>query len=491
MPEIMLFIVILLPILTGVCAFFIPFKKDTHREIFLETFIIINSILVWLLLLNRPEGTFTLAYFTGNLVVQFQIDGLSMVFAGLVATLWPLATLYAFEYMKKEEHERVFFMFYTVTYGVTLGIALAANILTMYFFYEMLTLVTTPLVMHTLTREAILASRKYMYYSLGGAAFAFIGMIFMISYGTGEGFMLGGTLDMAKIGARSDVLLLVYVFAFFGFGVKAAIWPFNSWLPDAGVAPTPVTALLHAVAVVKAGAFAIMRLTYYCYGTDFLKGTWAQYFVMIFVLFTIVYGCSRAVKETHIKRRLAYSTISNLSYILFGVVIMTPLGFVGALCHMVFHATMKICSFFCAGSVMYMTDKHYVHELDGLGWKMPKVFGIFTCSAFALMGVPGLCGFISKFYLASAAVQSDNILAYVGIGCLLVSALLTAIYMLTIVIRAFFPGKDFNDTKIQDVKDPNWKMLLPLSLFVVGMVVFGLYSQPIVDLFTRIANGLI
>ena len=122
------------------------------------------------------------------------------------------------------------------------------------------------------------------------------------------------------------------------------------------MAPTPVTALLHAVAVVKAGAFAIMRLTYYCYGTDFLKGTWAQYFVMIFVLFTIVYGCSRAVKETHIKRRLAYSTISNLSYILFGVVIMTPLGFVGALCHMVFHATMKICSFFCAGSVMYMTD---------------------------------------------------------------------------------------------------------------------------------------
>lgn len=491
MPEYMLFVVILLPILTGVSVFFVPFKKDAHREIYLETLVILNSVLVWSILLNRPEGIFTLANFAGDLSIQFGVDGLAMVFAALVATLWPLATLYAFEYMTKEEHERVFFMFYIITYGVTLGIALSANILTMYFFYEMLTLVTTPLVMHTLSREAILASRKYMYYSLGGAAFAFIGMIFVISYGTGEGFALGGILDMAKIGSRSNILLLVYVFAFFGFGVKAAIWPFNAWLPQAGVAPTPVTALLHAVAVVKAGAFAIMRLTYYCYGTEFLRGTWAQTFVMIFVLFTIVYGCSRAVKETHIKRRLAYSTISNLSYILFGVVIMTPLGLVGALCHMVFHATMKICSFFCAGSIMHVTEKHYVHELDGLGWKMPKVFAIFTCSAFALMGVPGLCGFISKFYLAWAAVQSDSVLAYVGIGCLLVSALLTAIYMLTIVIRAFFPGKDFDDSAIREYKDPNWKMLLPLSLFVVGMIVFGLYSQPFVDFFTQIANGMI
>ena len=227
---------------------------------------------------------------------------MGMVFAGLVSALWPFATLYAFEYMTKEEHEKIFFLLYTMTYGITLGIALSANLLTMYFFYELLTLVTVPLVMHTLTREAILASRKYLYYSLGGAAFAFIGLIMIIIYGTTTDFILGGVLDLTKIGGRTNVLLFVYVMAFLGFGVKAAVFPFNSWLPQAGVAPTPVTALLHAVAVVKSGAFAIIRLTYYSFGVDFLKGTWAQTTVMLVVMFTIVYGCSRAVKETHLKK---------------------------------------------------------------------------------------------------------------------------------------------------------------------------------------------
>ena len=269
----------------------------------------------------------------------------------------------------------------------------------------------------------------------------------------------------------------------------SAVCPFNSWLPQAGVAPTPVTALLHAVAVVKSGAFAIIRLTYYSFGTDFLRGTWAQYVVMAVVCFTIVYGCSRAVKETHLKRRLAYSTISNLSYILFGAVIMTPLGMVGALSHLVFHAIMKISSFFCAGAIMHQTDRHYVHELDGLGYKMPCVFGVFTVSALALMGVPGLSGFISKWNLASAAVDSGNLLAFVGIACLLVSALLTAIYMLSIVVRAFFPGKDFDYGTLSDVKDPNWKMLLPLFVFTFFIILFGLYSQPLVDFFAKVAAG--
>lgn len=490
MSEAMLLTVILLPVAAGVLVPVLPFKKRRHMEVFLETLVVLNTLFVWSLLINSPEEQFVLANFTGNLTIAFKIDGMAMVFAGLVSFLWPLATLFAFEYMTKEEHERVFFMFYTMTYGVTLGIALAGNLLTMYFFYELLTLVTVPLVMHTLTREAILASRKYLYYSLGGAAFAFIGLIFIIVYGNTTDFVLGGVLDTAKIGSRTNTLLLIYVIAFMGFGVKAAICPFNSWLPQAGVAPTPVTALLHAVAVVKAGAFAILRLTYYSYGTEFLKGTWAQYVTMGVVMFTIVYGCSRAVKETHIKRRLAYSTISNLSYILFGAVIMTPLGMMAALSHMVFHAFMKICSFFCAGAVMHQTDKHYVHELDGMGKKMPWVFGTFTVSALALMGVPGLAGFISKWNLAYAAVESGNVLAYFGIGCLLLSALLTAIYMLTIVVRAFFPAADFDYGKLEGIKDPNWKMIVPLAVFTVMMVIFGLYSGPFVKFFEDVANGI-
>lgn len=486
----MIILVILIPIIAGALVPLLSFKKRVHMEVFLECAVILNSILVWYLLLHHSDSTFLLAHFTGDLSICFKVDGMGMVFSGLVSALWPFATLYAFEYMTKEEHEKIFFLFYTMTYGITLGIALAANLLTMYFFYELLTLVTVPLVMHTLTREAILASRKYLYYSLGGAAFAFIGLIMIIIYGSTTDFILGGVLDLAKIGDRTNVLLFIYVMAFMGFGVKAAVCPFNSWLPQAGVAPTPVTALLHAVAVVKSGAFAIIRLTYYSFGVDFLKGTWAQTTVMLIVMFTIVYGCSRAVKETHLKRRLAYSTISNLSYILFGVTIMTPLGLVGALTHLIFHAVIKISSFFCAGAIIHQTEKQYVHELNGMGYKMPCVFGIFTVSALALMGVPGLAGFISKWNLASAAVESGNPVAYFGITCLLISALLTAIYMLTIVVRAFFPGKDFDDSKLQGIKDPNWKMLLPLFVFTFFMVAFGLHSQPLVDFFTDVAAGL-
>ena len=487
----MILAVILLPIITGVLLPVLPFQSKKQRDLFNEIMVVINTIMVWYLILNRPADPFTVVNYTGDLSITFKIDGLGMVFGGLVATLWPLATLYAFEYMTKEERESVFFMFYTMTYGVTLGIAFAGNLLTMYFFYELLTLVTVPLVMHTLTREAILASRKYLYYSLGGAAFAFIGMIFVIIYGDTLSFTYGGVLNLAKIGDRTNILLLIYVMAFMGFGVKAAICPFNSWLPEAGVAPTPVTALLHAVAVVKSGAFATMRLTYYCFGVDFLRGTWAQKLLMAIVLITILYGSGQALRETHIKRRLAFSTISNLSYILFGVVIMTPLGLVGALSHMVFHAVMKIASFFCAGAIMHETERHYIHELDGLGYKMPGVFTVFTFSALALMGVPGLCGFISKWNLAQAAVSSGNAEAYIGIAVLMVSALLTAIYMMTIVIRAFFPGNGFDYTALEGIKDPNWKMMVPLYIFVAGMILFGLFSQPIVDLFGKIGAGVL
>ncbi|MDE7286354.1 MAG: proton-conducting membrane transporter, partial [Lachnospiraceae bacterium] len=233
-----------------------------------------------------------------------------------------------------------------------------------------------------------------------------------------------------------------------------------------------------------------IRLTYYSFGTTFLEGTWAQTTVMLVVMFTIVYGCSRAVKETHLKRRLAYSTISNLSYVLFGVTIMTPLGMVGALTHLVFHAVMKISSFFCAGAVMHQTGKQYVHELDGMGYKMPCVFGIFTVSSFALMGVPGFAGFVSKWNLATAAVESGNRIAYGGIICLLLSALLTAIYMLTIVVRAFFPQKDFEMEMLSGIKDPNWKMLVPLFIFTINMIMLGLCSAPLVNFFTNVAAGV-
>jgi len=482
--------VVLLPILGGILIPMLPFRDRRKMLWYIEALVLINSILVLTVLLFQPEEAFVLFRFTGNLRVSFHLDGMGKVFAALAAALWPLAALYSFEYMKNDSNEKSFFMFYVITYGVTLGIAMADNILTMYFFFEMMSLVTLPLIMHTRTREAVLASRRYLYYMLGGAAFAFIGMIFILSYGTTSTFVPGGVLDLNKIGDKTNMMLLVYVLCFLGFGVKTAIWPFSGWLPRAGVAPTPVTALLHAVAVVNTGAFATMRITYYSFGTGLLRGTWAQSVVLLLVIFTILYGCSRALKETHIKRRLAWSTVSNLSYILFGVALMSPLGLAGALCHMLFHSFMKIGSFFCAGAVMHETGRSYVHELDGLGRKMPGVFVIFTICGMALMGVPGLAGFVSKWQLAQAAVASENPLAWVGVMALLASALLTAIYMLTISVRAFFSGKEFDYDTVPDVSDPGWMMLLPLVIFVAVIVLFGLHSQPFVEYLQSVASSM-
>ncbi len=489
--------VILLPFAGGVLLQFLRFRDKGQKQRYIFAYVLLNTLLTYVLLWQGPTELIRVINFAGaKLDFSLKLDGLGIVFAGLVSTLWPLAVLYSFPYMEHEHngrvHENIFYLFYTATYGVTLGIAMSGNMLTMYCFYELLTLVTVPLVMHTLTKEAVLASRKYFYYSLGGAAFSFIGLIFLVASGDSLAFLYGGVLNLSQVGDKKDLMLFIYVLAFMGFGVKAAVCPFNSWLPQAGLAPTPVTALLHAVAVVKSGAFAIIRLTYYSFGTDFLRGTWAQYLLLGIVIFTIVYGCSMAVRETHIKRRLAFSTISNLSYILFGVLIMTPLGLAGALCHMVFHGVMKICSFFCAGAMITQAHANFVHEIDGMAKRMPKIFAIFTVSALALMGVPGLCGFVSKWHLAKAAFASDNVLAVVGVVGLLVSALLTAIYMLSIVIRAYFPGNDFDYGKLHgEICDPDWRMLLPLSLFVVLMVVIGVYSAPFVAFFSSVAGGMI
>lgn len=486
------YILILFPIIAGAAIFVIPFKNRNRMCIFTETVTLATSVLSFLILFNRPLSNLEIISFAGKYPISFGFDGMGSIFGALISFLWPLASLYAFDYMKHEASENsskesTFFGFYTITFGVTLGIATAQTFLTMYIFYEMLTLVTVPLIIFSLSREAILATRTYLYYSLGGAAFGFITLVFLMNYGGSIDFVLGGVLKPGD--SNATLMKIVYLFGFFGFGVKAAVVPLCSWLPKAGVAPTPVTALLHAVAVVKSGAFAILRITYYCFGTALLRGSFAQYIPMAVVIFTIVYGCSQAVRERHFKRRLAYSTISNLSYILFGCLLMTPAGMVGALLHMLFHGVMKICSFFCAGAVIAYTGKEYVYELDGMGKRMPVTFFAFTASSLALMGVPGLCGFVSKWYLASAAAVSHDMINYFGIGALLISALLTAIYMLQVVIRAYFPEKGFKEDSIEKYHDPGWKMIIPFVIFIILMVVFGLHPQPVIDLVTKVSMG--
>ena len=480
---------ILLPIIGGGLMYFVPIKNRKIRKIYVMTIVLINSALVFGMLIHGVEGTCHALHMAHNLTIHFHIDGLSKVYAGILAGLWPLATLYAFEYMKHEGRNNLFFSFYTMTFGVCVGIAFAANLMTLYMFYELLTLSTLTLVIHKLDQPSILAARKYMVYSLAGAAFAFVGFMFILHYGFTTDFLYGGVLDPAMVGDKKDLLLLIFVLAVLGFGVKAAIFPFHGWLPTASVAPTPVTALLHAVAVVKAGAFAIIRIMYYSFGTDFLRGTWAQTVIMLFAIVTIVFASSKAVKEIHLKRRLAYSTISNLSYIVFGAAIMTPYGLQGSMAHMIMHAIMKITLFFCAGAIMHQTEKEYIYELKGIGRNMPFVMGCFTLASAAVMGVPLLCGFISKWSILTAAVKAEQMTALLGMAAILFSAFLTAVYLFSIVVKAFFRTPK---EKMPVVKqDPNWYMSLPLCLLCLVILGLGVYSGPLMGLLEQIAFGRI
>lgn len=491
MSAYFLLIPILFPILGGAFVGIRHMRIRRHRELFVGIVTLLTSLMVWYMLLNRPESDALILNLAGNLAVKFHVDGMSCVFAGLVSVLWPLAALYAFEYMRKEGKENVFFAFYTMTYGITLGIAFSANLMTMYMFYEMLTLVTIPLVMHELDHKSIVATRKYVNYSIGGAAFAFIGFISILTFGDTLDFTYGGVLSAEAIAENGNLLQFIYVLAVMGFGVKAALFPFHGWLPSASVAPTPVTALLHAVAVVKAGAFAIIRITYYCFGADFLRGTAAQYAVLGLAAFTIVYGSAKALKEQHCKRRLAYSTVSNLSYIIFSAALMTPAGLVGGLAHMIFHGIMKITLFFCIGAVMIKTGRKYLWEMDGLAKRMPFLFTVYTVAGLALVGIPPLTGFVSKWYIAAAAVAEGSVMAKVGLLALMVSALLTAMYILQVAVRAWLPSKEFRPESVQSLEVPGNYMRIPLGILCGMIVVLGVHSQPLIDFLTKIASGVL
>ncbi len=481
MNEIFLTIPVFLPMILGAILFFIPFKNQKSRNTYVITSLLACSASVWLSAFLVANSSFTLLNFTNELTFSLRLDGAGKLFSCLSATLWPITAIYAFDYMKHEEHLNMFYCFFVMAFGATMGIAMAENILTMYLFYEMLTLTTIPLVAHGMTKKHNRAARKYMVYSIGGAAFAFAGVVFLIVNGAGT-FRLGGNLITVE---NETMAQIIYLFAFMGFGVKAAIFPLHSWLPTASVAPTPVTALLHAVAVVKAGAFALIRLTYYAYGTEFLYGSWVQYAVMSFSIFTILYGSVSALRQKHFKRRLAYSTVSNLSYIGFATTLMTPAGLVAAFCHMIFHSVIKIGAFFAAGSVLHNSEREFVPQLEGIGKKMPWTFGFFTVSAMALTGIPPFCGFFSKWYISTAALEATGVLQIIGVVVLLISALLTAIYMFSPIVKAFFP-RESAEINLDGVREAKPAMLVPMGICAVLCIVMGIFVKVPVEIIMEV-----
>lgn len=480
---------IFFPILSGALIPLFCFEKAAKRQWYVFGVTAVNTaVMLLLVFVVRPQGTLMLLNMAGPLSISFHVDGLGSVFACLVSVLWPLAVVYAFEYMKHDTKVNTFFTYYVMTYGITIGIALAANLMTLYLFYELLTFVTLPLVMHGMNKKAVFAGQRYVTYSVGGAAFAFIGIAVILTFGDSIDFVYGGVLNRTYTQTEVYFLRAAYIMTTFGFGVKAAVFPLHRWLPTAAIAPTPVTALLHAVAVVKAGAFAILRITYFSFGTELLRGSVAQYTVMAASLVTILFGSCMALKEQHFKRRLAYSTISNLSYIIFGASLMTPEGFTGAMTHMLAHGVIKIALFFCVGAVLCKTGIEYVHDLDGIGKRMPVTFYVFAIGSAAIVGVPPFPGFLSKWNLATAAILSGQPLSYAGVGVLLLSALLTAFYLFLIVFKACFPSKD-RKPQVGKKCEAGLFMTVPLVLLCVMMLVMGLFGGPLTEILTKIAKG--
>lgn len=478
---------IVLPVLAGVLLPVWKFPSRQPRQNYTVGAACITSATAIIALFSHAgDEPLTLLSLSESLSLALRVDGLGIIFVTMVSLLWPLACLYAAEYMSKEGAEDRFFMFYLIAFGVTLGIAFSGNILTMYFFYELLTLATLPLVMHSMDGKARYAGRVYLVYSMSGAALGFIAMVFVLQNG-GSMFNFGGALNVTE--ANNPILLITYVLGFFGFGVKAAVFPGHKWLLRASVAPTPVTALLHAVAVVKAGVFAVIRLTWYSFGPELIRGTWAQDLVMAAAIFTIVFGSSRALQTKHLKRRLAWSTISNLSYILLGVVTLTTGGLVAALVHMVFHAVLKITLFYGAGAVHYQVHRDFVPDIEGLGPLMPIVFGTFTVSGLGLMGVPPFAGFSSKWMLATSCTDLGTPLGYLGAAALIISAILTALYLLQIVMLAFFPRQNrLVSMRVpkQAKCDPSRCMTIPLLVITLASVILGLGANTLVRLITNI-----
>ncbi len=481
----MLLVSILIPLIGAGLLFLLKPRSAKLRMLLVMAASLVTSACVAYCLFTPGEHPVVLLRLSTLLTVSFRLDDLGRVFAGLVAFLWPLASLYGLEYMHHEGGENHFFGFYLISYAVTLGIAFSEDLMSLYVFYELLSLATLPLVMHGMKARNVHAGRTYAYYCLGGAALGFLALVTVIHYGGSVNFTPGGIAGLAA--APQGVVLTMYVLGFFGFGVKAAVFPLHRWLPDAGVAPTPVTALLHAVAVVKAGVFAVARLTYSCFGAELLRGTWAQTLCLCIALVSILYGSGMAVREQHMKRRLAYSTMSNLSYVLFGVLLMTPEGLTAGLTHMVYHGLMKIALFCCVGAVMIYSGRSDIRQMRGLSRKMPFTTAVFLVCAAALVGVPPLIGFGSKWALATAGVASGSWLGVAGAAVLLVSAVLTAIYVLVPALSAYVLPLEGD----AETCDPGWQIKTALCVVVCAIVVLSFASQPLSRFLTGVAAGAV
>lgn len=417
---------------------------------------------------DRPE--LLLLELMPGLDLMFRVDGLGLTFGILASCLWVVTGVYSGGYARatRLRNQPRYFAAFATSIGAAMGIAFAGNVLTFFLFYELLTLATYPLVVHSESEEAFAAGRRYLAFALGSGLALLTATVWAWQAAGTLDFAPGGFLDHAPKGTRI-VLFGLFVL---GVAVKSAVMPLHAWLPAAMVAPTPVSALLHAVAVVKAGVFGMIRVLAFVFGPASLAGFAGPEVVAAFAGATIIVGSLIAVRQDNLKRRLAYSTIVHLSYIVLGVALVTPFGTVGAALHMVNHGLAKITLFFCAGAIYATARRTNVSQLAGLGHRMPWTFGAFTIASLGLIGIPGMSGFISKFFLSRGAIDAGDLTSLV---IMLGASLLTAAYLLPIVRIAFFPGAARLGGAAPRARraEASPGLLVPLLITALLVVVFG------------------
>lgn len=463
------------PVILGCLMFLIkPLKEDGKRNIYVVVSLAV-SLIITLATVFTCKGTVTLWSITEKISLEMHVDNLSKVFACLMSFMFVCVGIYAIGYMKEEKDKTRFFAFYLMVFGVLNGIYMSSNLLTMYLFYELMTLLSLPLVLHELTKEAISAGLKYLFYSIAGAFLSLIAIFLIYQYSDGCSFTGGGILNPALTAGHENLLLAFVFLAIIGFGCKAGLFPLHDWLPTAHpVAPAPASAVLSGV-ITKSGVIAIIRVIFYSVGADFIRGTWVQYSWMILALVTVFLGSMMAYLEKVLKKRLAYSSVSQVSYVLFGLSTLHPVGFLGALLHVIFHSVIKDDLFLTAGAIIHQTGCVSVDQLKGIGKKMPVTIWSFTFASLALIGIPPFTGFVSKWFLCSGSLAAGTgALSYIGPAVLLISALLTAGYLLPVTIDGFFPGKDFDSTGITKC-EPCKVMLVPIIILAVLALVLGIF----------------
>jgi len=405
---------------------------------------------------------------------RLHADALSLLFVNLSAVLWLATTVYAIGYLEDSPNRSRFFGYFSLCVTTTVGLAMAGNLLTFLVFYEALTLTTYPLVVHRGTEEARKAGRTYLAYTLLGGVLVLAGTIWLYS--------LTGTLEfvdrgfVSELGLDPTVLRTIFAILILGVGVKAALVPMHAWLPTAMVAPAPVSALLHAVAVVKAGAFGIVRIVYDVFGVEYAASLGVTLPLAVLAAITIIYGSLRAMFQDDLKRRLAFSTVSQVSYITLGVAIAGPIATIGGLVHLVHQGFMKITLFFCAGNYAETLGVHKVSEMAGIGRRMPWTTAAFTIAAFGMIGVPPVVGFVSKWYLGLGALEAGQDWA---VFVLAGSSVLNAAYFLPILRVAWFepPPKEWPHERSFGRKETAWMLLLPPLATAVAVLAWGLFAS--------------